>query len=219
MFGRTIGSLIVSLPLLVLAAMPARAMDAAAPAPAADAVPATEVAPALPAAPPAPAAAPPAVDPNLVVNEAQEDWSVRCFRVESPAPCDVLQIGTSSETQQRVLLISIAYVPSRDAYAMQIIVPLGVELSQGLTLAAGEASLTSLRFTRCERDGCYVETGLPQPTIDALSAMAEGTTITITAFNEDETIELPFSVSGFAAAMARMREEAEARAVEPPAPQ
>jgi len=206
MFGRTIGSLIVSLPLLVAAAAPASAMDAAAPA--------------VPAAPPAPApAAQPAVDPNLVLNEAQEDWSVRCFRVDSPAPCDVLQVGTSSETQQRVLLISIAYVPSRDAYAMQIIVPLGVELSQGLTLAAGEASLTNLPFTRCERDGCYVETALPQPTIDALSAMTANTTISIIAFNEDQTLELPFSVAGFAAAMARMREEAENRAVEPPAPQ
>jgi invasion protein IalB len=214
MFGRTIGSLIVSLPLLAVAALPASAMDAAAPAPA-DAA----AAPALPAAPPAPAATQPAVDPNLVVNEPHEDWSVRCFRVESPAPCDVLQVGTSSETQQRVLLISIAYVPSRDGYAMQIIVPLGVELSQGLTLAAGEASLTGLRFTRCERDGCYVETGLPQPTIDALSAMTANTTITIIPFNEEETLELPFSVAGFSAAMARMREEAEDRAVEPPAPQ
>ena len=43
----------------------------------------------------------------------------------------------------------------------------------------------------------------------------EDTTITILPYNQAEALTLPFSVTGFAAAMARMKEEAEARAVEP----
>ena len=214
MFGRILGNTLVALSLL--GAAPALAQNAEGPA--VPAAPAAAVAePAAPAAT-APAAAPtaqPVVDPNLALNEPHENWSVRCFRVESPAPCDVLQIGTNSETQQRVLLISIAYLPARDAYAMQLIVPLGVQLSRGMTLAAGENSLTAISFNRCERDGCYVEMALPQATIDTLASMTEDTTITILPYNQAEALTLPFSVTGFAAAMARMKEEAEARAVEP----
>jgi invasion protein IalB len=185
----------------------ARAQEAV-PGPAAD-----SPAPALP-----PAAQQPAVNPNLVVNELHDDWSVRCFTVESRAPCDILQVGSNAETQQRVSLISIAYLPATQSFAAQIIVPLGVALSRGLSLQAGEGSLVGVKFNRCERDGCYVEIALPQATVDAIRMLTEDTLITVFSYGQGELLELPFSVSGFSEAMDHMMTEAEARAVEP-APQ
>ncbi len=185
-----------------------------------DAVPATAPAPAADALAPAlnPAAQQPAVNPNLVVNELHDDWSVRCFTVESQAPCDILQVGTNSETQQRVSLISIAYLPATQSFATQIIVPLGVALARGLSLQAGEASLAGIKFNRCERDGCYVEIALPPATVDALRMLTEDTLITVYSYGPGDPLELPFSVSGFSEAVDHMMAEAEARAVEP-APQ
>jgi invasion protein IalB len=207
--GRILGSAFIAGSLAALAVTGAFAQDLPAAAPTAE-----EAGPV--AAPDAPAAVTqPAVDPNLALNELHGDWSVRCFNFESPAPCDIIQIGTNPTTQQRVLLISIAYLPNADAYAAQVIVPLGVTLSRGLSLDAGEASLVGVKYSRCERDGCYVEIAIPQETITALSNRTEGTNITMYAYGQAEPLEMPFSVTGFAEAVGRMREEATDRAVVP----
>ena len=163
-----------------------------------------------PAAPPADAAA------NLAVSEMIGDWTVRCFRIQAIAPCDVLQIASQQETQRRVLLVSIAYVPSQNVYWMQIVVPLAVALAKGMTIPAGDASLTGMKFTRCERDGCYVEGQLPDPTVQALRGM-ESTTINIVAYGNEQQANLPLSLNGFGMAIDRLRTEARQRATNPPA--
>ena len=207
MFGRILANGLITISLLSAIASIARAQDAV-PAPATDAP-----VPAL-----APAAQQPATNANLVVNELHDDWSVRCFVVESQAPCDILQIGTNAETQQRVSLVSIAYLPATQSYAAQIIVPLGVALTRGLFLEAGEGSLVGVKFNRCERDGCYVEIALPQGTVDAIRLLTEDTTIRVFSYGPGDVLELPFSVNGFSEAIEHMMTEAAARAVEP-APQ
>jgi invasion protein IalB len=203
MLGRIFVNALVATSLLGAFALNAQAQNAA-PTPAPDAS-----APAL-----NPAVQQPAVNPNLAVNELHDNWSVRCFTVESQAPCDVLQVGTNAESQQRVSLISIAYLPASQSFAAQIIVPLGVALARGLSLEAGEGSLRGVKFNRCEVDGCYVEIALPQSTVDSIRLLAEDTLITVYSYGSGETLELPFSVSGFSEAIDHMMSEAETRAVE-----
>ena len=168
----------------------------------------------------APAAAPNVADPNnLAVNEMIGDWTLRCFRIEAIAPCDILQVASQQETQRRVLLVSIAYVPSSNVYGAQIIVPLSVALSKGMTIAVtGDTSLTALKFSRCERDGCYVEIQLPDTAVQALRMMEGSTTITIGAYGSEQNATLPLSLNGFAMAIDRLRAEARTRAVTPRAP-
>ena len=213
MFGRNLANALIAMSLLSALSSAARAQDAAVTAPAIGA-PVPEFTPATPVQ----AVQQPAINPNLLVDELHGDWSVRCFNVESQAPCDILQLGTNAETQQRVSLTSIAYVPTNQSYLAQIIVPLGVALSRGLSLEAGEASLVGIKFNRCEVDGCYVEIAFPQATIEALSTLTENTLITVIAYGQGDTLEMPFSINGFAEAIEHMVDEAEDRAVEP-APQ
>ncbi len=134
MFRQILTNGLITISLLSAISSIARAQDGAVPALATEAP-----APGL-----APAAQQPAVDSNMTVNELHDNWSVRCFNVESQAPCDILQVGTNAETQQRVSLVSIAYLPATQSYAAQIIVPLGAALTRGLSLEAGEASLVGL---------------------------------------------------------------------------
>jgi invasion protein IalB len=178
------------------------AMAADAPAPAATPAPA---APAATPAPAASAAAAAATNNNLSVNEPVGDWTVRCFNVKSVAPCDIIQLASNTDTKQRLLLVSIAYVPSRDAFATQIIVPLGVTLSRGLTLAAGDHPLSGVKFSRCERDGCYVEMQLPAETVTALKGAGDSTNITLTPYAKADTVTLPVSLKGFGDALAKMQ--------------
>jgi invasion protein IalB len=220
---------LVSAALLALAGVSAYAQTEtpaaapAAPAAAAPAAPAAAPAPARPApAAPARAAAPaPAQQANpqdLTVNEMVGDWTIRCFRVQAIAPCDMLQVALQQNIQpaRRVLLVSIAYVPRNDAYVMQIVVPLGVAVPKGLNLAAGTASLNGMKFNRCERDGCYVEGPVPAATIQALAAAGAKSSVTITAYQENRTATLPVSLTGFADALNRLRMHARDKAVNVP---
>ena len=170
---------------------------------------------------PAPAA-PPSADPNAAaaaaaaqqfsINQNVGDWVVRCVltSVKSPAPCEVLQSTVNKDNQQRISSLSIAYVPSRETYAMQIVVPTGVALAKGLTLAP---PLNAVKFTRCERDGCYVEMLIDNAAITSLAGAGKGATIGVVGYGRANEIKLPVSLTGFPEAMDRMKSLARERAV------
>jgi invasion protein IalB len=184
------------------------------------------------AAPPAAAAAPPAAPGTapgntaaqdaanqFSVNQTVGDWVVRCIQngLKSPAPCEMLQV-TVNNNKQRVSSISIAYVPSRDSYALQLVVPIGVSLAKGVSLAAGDHSLNGMHFTRCERDGCYAEFISDQATINALQAVGKRTNVTVVGYGTDKTVPLPVSLNGFPEAIDRMKTYAKDKAVALPPP-
>src|SRR5215475_14199550 len=154
------------------------------------------------AAPAAPAAAPPAaapVDPNaqqFSINQNVGDWVVRCVQtaIKSPAPCEVMQTTVNKDSKQRISSLSIAFVPSRDSYAMQVVVPTGVALAKGLTLAP---SLNGAKFTRCERDGCFVEMLVDNMVITSLSGAGKSASIAVFGYGQDKQITLPVSMTGF----------------------
>ncbi len=152
---------------------------------------------------------------NLVVNENYADWNVRCFQVKSIAPCDMVLVASNKDNGQRVLLVSIAYVPSKDAYVMQMIVPLGVALSKGMNLDAGAKPLAGVAFNRCERDGCYIEMPVPTETILALAG-TKTTNISLTPYGRTDVIKLPLSLNGFGDALNKMKGYAKDKATNPP---
>jgi len=175
---------------------------------------------AAPAIAQAPAAAPAQTqtDPNApALSEPYQDWTLRCFNVASPAPCDILQVAVNRQSQQRMLSATIAYIPARSAFAMQIAVPLGVTLSKGLTLNAGDHTLKNVHFARCARDGCYIEIVVDEPTIQALGKAGQSTTIVIYPYNQNKEFKLPLSLKGFDAAIARLKVLAAQRATRVPA--
>jgi len=186
---------------------------AAAPAPAQPAAP-------PPAPPAADAAAQPPAVPQFSINTPVGDWAVRCAQttVKSPAPCDVIQLTVNQDTKQRIMSFSLAYVPSRDAYAMQVIVPTGVSLAKGMSLAAGQRALNGVKFNRCERDGCYVEMLVDAPTVNALSAAGKATNVTVVGYGvPGNEFKLPVSLNGFPEALDRMKGLARDRAIPIPA--
>ena len=192
---------IILLALLGPGAVSAQAARATQPAPAADAQ----------AQNPAQAA-----NSNLIVNEGVADWTVRCFQVKSIAPCDIVLVASNKENGQRVLLVSIAYVPSKDSYVMQMIVPLGVSFAKGMSMEAGAKTLTGVAFNRCENDGCYIEMAVPTETIQALMAVGKTSNISLTPYGKTNVVKLPLSLNGFADALNKMKGYAKDKATNPP---
>src|SRR4051812_11623690 len=97
------------------------------------------------------------------------DWFVRCFSIESPSPCDMFQELDSPTTKQRVLALSLAYVPSLDRHAIQIVVPLEVAIQKGVTIKTDSFTSPTLKYRRCDRSGCYVETPVDNNLIEAIA--------------------------------------------------
>lgn len=146
------------------------------------------------------------------------DWFVRCFPIESPSPCDMFQDLDSQATKQRVLSISLAYVPSIDRHAIQIMVPLEIAIQKGVILKTDTFTSPVLKFRRCDRNGCYVEMAVENGVIEALArSSGDGGKIAIAA-DGGKVYNLAFSLKGFAGAHDDMVSQARAKAKTPATP-
>ncbi|HEX4635985.1 MAG TPA: invasion associated locus B family protein [Rhizomicrobium sp.] len=148
-----------------------------------------------------------------------EDWIVRCFPIQSPSPCDMFQEQDSQQARQRVLSLSIAYVPSLDRHALQVSVPLDVSIPKGLTIQTDSFTSPVLKYRRCDRNGCYVEQAVDNGLVESLAKSGAAGKINIVADN-GKSYTLNFSLKGFAAAHDDMvaQARAKAKAVEKSAP-
>jgi invasion protein IalB len=161
---------------------------------------------------PAPGAAPPEA-------KTVGDWTVRCFPIQSPSPCDIFQEQEYQKTGQRVLSISIAYVPSLDKHAIQVSVPLDIAIQRGLVMQTDTYTSPALKYRRCDRSGCYVEMAIDNALVEGLAKSGAEGKVNIAADN-GKTYSLKFSLKGFAQAHDDMVAQARAKAkpVQPAAP-
>jgi invasion protein IalB len=140
------------------------------------------------------------------------DWFVRCFPIQSPSPCDMFQELDSPTTKQRVLSISLAYVPSMDRHAIQIMVPLEIAIQKGVTIKTDAFTSPLLKYRRCDRNGCYVETPVDNNFIEAIArSSGEKGKVNIVA-DTGKTYALDFYLKGFPAAHDDMVTQARAKA-------
>ena len=151
------------------------------------------------------------------------DWTVRCFPVATPSPCDMFELLANKSSGERVMSVSIAYMPAGDRHVIQIAVPLGVAIQKGLILSTDAYVSPQLHYRRCDRGGCYVEMLIDAQTIGALTASTGSAKIKIFA-DGGKPFEIPFSLNGFADAhgamqdLARKKTAKPADAATPPAP-
>jgi invasion protein IalB len=158
----------------------------------------------------APAAAPAAPPPPPEVKNIG-DWLVRCYPAQTQSPCDMYQQQNDAKSQQRVLAVSIAYIPHLDKHAVQISVPLGVSVARGVVLQAGSYTSPAMPYRRCDRGGCYVEMLLDNSVIDQLNHAGDTALLKVTA-DDGKNYQLKLSLNGFTAAHDSMAEQARAKA-------
>lgn len=139
------------------------------------------------------------------------DWAVRCFPIDSPSPCDMYQELADKDTRQRVLAISVAYVPGVDRNGIIISVPLEVSIPKGLVIQTDNFTSPVLKYRRCDRNGCYVEMPMDAASIASLSKAAPEAHIKIAADGGKE-FSLKFSLNGFASAYDQMVQLAKEKA-------
>src|SRR5215469_3175586 len=109
------------------------------------------------------------------------DWAVRCYPVQSASPCDMFQQQNEKDSQQRILALSLAYIPHLDRHAIQVVVPLGVAIQKGVVIHTASYSAPAMAYRRCDRAGCYVETLIDNSMVDQLSHGGDSALVKITA--------------------------------------
>jgi len=139
------------------------------------------------------------------------DWSVRCFPMDSPSPCDMYEELDNKDSHQRVLSVSLAYIPKMDRHAIQISVPLGVALAKGLVIQTDNFTSAALHYRRCDRQGCYVEMVLDNASVESLAKSGANARVRIVA-DGGKPFDLRFSLNGFAAAHDAMAAQAREKA-------
>ena len=140
-----------------------------------------------------------------------EDWFVRCFPIQSPSPCDMFQELDNRDTRQRILSLSLAYVPSLDRHALQVTVPLDIAIQKGVVIQTDSYTSPVLKYRRCDRNGCYVEQAVDKSVVEGLAKSGPDGKVNIVADN-GKAFSLKFSLKGFAAAHDDMVAQAKAKA-------
>ena len=156
-----------------------------------------------PAAPPAP------TDVSLI-----GDWTVRCYTVNSPNPCEMLYQIQDKNSGQRVLGVTIAFVPSANKHLLIVGVPLGVAIAKGLVIQTDAFTSPMLHYRRCDNAGCYVEMVLDNGTVDQISHSGAKAAVKIVA-DSGKSFDLQLSLNGFSAAHDKMAELARQKAKSP----
>jgi len=160
----------------------------------------------------APSASAPAANASSV--KLFGDWGVRCFAAPAHAPCEMQEAVTEKKNGARILGVSIALAPAQGRYIFQLAVPLGVSLAKGAKIEASNYSAPAMAYRRCDRGGCYVEGLIDGKVIDALARSAPSAKVEIAAM-DGRTVDLPFSLRGFADARKDMEERSHGKPTKP----
>ncbi len=168
----------------------------------------------------APAAAPPAAPaaqgkPDV---KTMQDWLVRCFPVTSASPCDMYQELANQRTGQRVISLSIAFYPSLNRHALVVAVPLEISIPKGVKLQTGTYTTPSLKYRRCDTNGCYVEMAVDNGMIESMARSGGDTGKVNIVGDNGKPYTVNFSLKGFAAAHDDMVSQARAKAKAPASP-
>jgi invasion protein IalB len=118
----------------------------------------------------------------------------------------------ANKNRQRILSLSVAYVPSRDRHLLQITVPLDVSIQKGLTIQTDSYKSPVLKYRMCTREACFVQIAPENAVIEALAKSGPDAKINIVGDNDGKNYAIIFSLKGFSAAHDDMVSQARAKA-------
>jgi len=130
------------------------------------------------------------------------DWTVRCIPGARP-PCEMIQVA--AKDGRRVMNVAVAYLPRVDRHALQITMPLGLSLGQGVKITASKFTSQAMPFQRCDGTGCAVQGNIEKGALDSLAESEPDARLDAAAVN-GKAVSLPLSLRGFADARAAMEE-------------
>lgn len=144
-----------------------------------------------------------AAEPEKAAGNRFKQWELQCVELDKqPVRCQISSSTLSADGKQVILVMSLAYRPDGKTVAMQMAVPLGVALKDGVRLKVKGGYGATMPVSRCTPQGCLVEGAAEQALLTSMEAKAEAT-VTVTT-PEGNAIPIALSLSGFADAHAAL---------------
>lgn len=162
----------------------------------------------------APAAANKPVQPSETKNFG--DWTVRCYPVSSPTPCEMIELLVNKKSGQRVLGVLIVFNAAQNQNVVQIAMPLGVSVQNGAVLSSDTYTSGVLRYRLCDVQGCYAFAPVDEDAIKALKRATKAEMKIVSA--DGKKINLSFSLNGFSAAYNALLDMTRQKSTAAPAP-
>lgn len=156
------------------------------------------------------------------VDEVFDDWQRECLRIpgnDGPAPCQITQFLREEPEGAPVGKVSIGKLPEGNeaAAGSMIIVPLGVLLTQQMTIGVDSAAPKRYPFRFCDPNGCVAQIGYTSAEVAAFKAGGSATLTVVPVAAPDQKVELPLSLKGFTAAYDSLEQPAAPEAAAPAA--
>jgi invasion protein IalB len=137
------------------------------------------------------------------VSELYGSWTVDCRMADGQKQCRLLQIQTSNQTNQK--LVVEFRVPQNGKLEGTIILPFGLKLDSGGRLKLDDKDLDiGLRFLTCVPAGCVLPVSFSMTGVDAMKNSKILTVASLTLSNEIAAFNVP--LDGFASAISRVVE-------------
>ena len=145
----------------------------------------------------------PAAAETKVSREVFEQWELECFEpAVNGLNCQIAQKLITSDRNQLVLVLSLAYSPEAKKHLLQLALPLNFLLKPGVEIAIGEAK-TIAAVDRCSAQGCFIEGFAGDELVEAMIKGAKGDVKFMAS--ADKRIVIPFSLMGFTKAYEKMK--------------
>ncbi len=131
--------------------------------------------------------------------QAASAWVKRCEGTN----CEIVQRLMSQDSKSRVLEMAIGFPGGSPSARGVMILPLGVDLSQGFSMSVDGQEPLGFKVRYCLMDGCYAFLTLPP---DVIASMKKGAMATI-AFKtfDGQPGKLPLGLDGFSEALGSLK--------------
>ncbi|MGH1368984.1 MAG: invasion associated locus B family protein [Maritimibacter sp.] len=143
--------------------------------------------------------------PESYIDEVFGDWSRECIRIpgnEGPDPCEMVQFMRPAPDAEPLGKISIARLPDnlKTVAGVTVIMPLGVVLTQQLTIGVDSAAPRRYPFQYCIPIGCFAQFGISAGELAAFKNGAKSTFTVVSMTDPSSKAPFDVSLSGFTAA-------------------
>lgn len=140
---------------------------------------------------------------SRAADEAFGDWVLHCTEVSGgEKACALHQRIISQETKLRVASVAIARNTDSKELRLSVILPLGLDLTSGVTGKVGDATL-GFTLQTCVKRGCIASTAVDETLLAALKG-TDRFTATFKMRGVQDSTTLPVSLKGLEGGLAAL---------------
>lgn len=135
-----------------------------------------------------------------------KQWAAQCeIGSNGEENCHIFQnlVLAENADQKQVLRMSLGYPSGSGQPVAQFLMPLGIWLPRGMTLAVDDGEPQNFPILVCGSNGCQTTLRV-QP--DLIEALNQGKQLTVTLFNANQQpVRIPIDLSGITAGLAALQ--------------